>query len=115
MRIIYTTEGIIQTMYTFIRTFHVLVILFIFLVGGCARHGKVIFEDETDSVLVEVYRGASPVYYESTLPDIPPDHMPPPGRCRIWIPGQPLNQQPTPGDCKVLRRHVPPGAWLIRG
>lgn len=103
-----------KTKNIFISSFHVLVILF-FLVGGCARYGKVIFEDDTGSVLVDVYRGGSAVHYESSLPNIPQSHMPPPGRCRIWIPGESLNQQPTPGDCKVLRRHVPPGAWLIRG
>jgi hypothetical protein len=41
--------------------------------------------------------------------------MPPPGKCRIWYPDRPPGQQPPPGDCYDLERHVPPGAWLIRG
>ncbi len=49
------------------------------------------------------------------MPKIPPGHMPPPGKCRIWYPGRPPGHQPPPGDCMELRRHVPPGAWLIRG
>lgn len=44
---------------------------------------------------------------------IPPGHMPPPGECRIWYPGDPPGQQPPPGRCDELDRHVPVGAWLL--
>ncbi|MDX9786015.1 MAG: hypothetical protein RBT11_04545 [Desulfobacterales bacterium] len=44
--------------------------------------------------------------------NIPKGHYPPPGKCRVWFPGQPPGQQPPPGDCHHL--NVPPGAWLIR-
>lgn len=47
--------------------------------------------------------------------DIPPGHMPPPGKCRIWYPGLPAGQQPPPDDCDYLRYHVPFGARLIEG
>lgn len=46
---------------------------------------------------------------------IPPGHLPPPGKCRIWHHDREPGQQPPPGDCKRLRRSVPPGASLIRG
>jgi hypothetical protein len=46
---------------------------------------------------------------------IPPGHMPPPGKCRIWHPGQPPGQQPPPGDCRELMYRVPPGAVFVRG
>lgn len=44
---------------------------------------------------------------------IPPGHMPPPGSCRVWFPGEPPGHQPPPGDCDELLRAVPSGAWLL--
>lgn len=66
-------------------------VAFLALFGGCA-----------------VYEGGDRAY------KIPPGHMPPPGQCRIWFPGQPPGQQPPPGDCRELRHRVPDGAVLIR-
>ena len=73
------------------------------LLGGCATGGLVI---------VDPGGGGHP-YYQSI--SIPPGHMPPPGKCRIWFPDQPPGQQPPPGECGDLRYRVPPGAILIRG
>lgn len=44
---------------------------------------------------------------------IPPGHLPPPGRCRIWLPGKPPGHQQRPGSCASLQRRVPQGAWLV--
>lgn len=44
---------------------------------------------------------------------VPRGHLPPPGRCRIWLPGVPPGHQPPPGSCRALERRVPPGAWLL--
>ena len=49
------------------------------------------------------------------MPKIPPGHMPPAGKCRIWYAGRPPGHQPPPCDCDDLEGRVPPGAWLIRG
>ena len=50
---------------------------------------------------------------EADIYRIPRGHRPPPGQCRIWIPGRPPGKQPPPGDCRKLRHRVPAGAWLI--
>lgn len=44
---------------------------------------------------------------------VPPGHLPPPGQCRIWVPGRPPGHQPPPGRCSVLASQVPAGAWLL--
>jgi hypothetical protein len=44
---------------------------------------------------------------------VPPGHMPPAGKCRIWYPGTPPGHQPPPGNCRTLSRQVPRGAYLI--
>lgn len=44
---------------------------------------------------------------------IPPGHLPPPGQCRIWVPGKPPGHQQRPGGCASLQRRVPAGGWLV--
>ena len=47
---------------------------------------------------------------------IPPGHLPPPGQCKVWIPGEPPGQQKkkfSAGDCSVVQTQVPPGGWLV--
>ncbi len=44
---------------------------------------------------------------------IPPGHLPPPGQCRIWIPGTPPGHQAPAGDCASLARRVPLDGWLV--
>jgi hypothetical protein len=46
---------------------------------------------------------------------IPPGHLPPPGLCRVWLPGVPAGQQRDglEGDCNQLSTQVPAGAWLV--
>ncbi len=47
---------------------------------------------------------------------IPPGHLPPPGQCKVWMPGEPPGQQKKryqAGDCSSVQRQVPPGGWLV--
>lgn len=44
---------------------------------------------------------------------IPPGHLPPPGECRVWLPGLPPGQQSPPGKCEDLYGQVPLGGWLL--
>ncbi|MEE9550697.1 MAG: peptidoglycan DD-metalloendopeptidase family protein [Candidatus Binatia bacterium] len=71
-----------------------------------------------ESVIVEPDRRSQGIVVERGRPEpaylpVPPGHLPPPGKCRIWFPDRPPGHQPPPGDCRVLRREVPPGAHLI--
>jgi hypothetical protein len=73
-------------------------ILAALVIGGCATEGVVVVDP-----------------YPAQQVDIPPGHMPPPGKCRIWYPDRSPGQQPPPGECAELRHRVPPGAALVRG
>ena len=44
---------------------------------------------------------------------IPPGHYPPPGMCRVWLPGRPPGHQPKAVSCAAAVRNVPLGAWII--
>jgi len=44
---------------------------------------------------------------------IPPGHLPAPGQCRVWMPGQPPGHQPRPRSCGNIERTAPPGSWIV--
>lgn len=47
------------------------------------------------------------------LRTVPPGHYPPPGECRLWLPGRPPGQQPPPTRCGGLVGRVPLGAFVL--
>jgi hypothetical protein len=61
-----------------------------------------------------VVEDETPRYEKRGKLGIPRGHLPPPGRCRIWVPGRPPGHQPPAGGCASLADQVPPGAWLVR-
>lgn len=77
------------------------------LLAGCAASGEVVVTSPRGG---GVHHGAPPAKLH-----IPKGHYPPPGSCRIWVPGVPPGQQSPPGNCAELQRRVPPGAVLVRG
>ncbi|MFP4163761.1 MAG: hypothetical protein ACLFQB_05205 [Chitinispirillaceae bacterium] len=81
------------------------------LATGCGFAWQVKIEGEEE----KPHKTASQRKHRKGPPKVPPGHMPPPGKCRIWHPGTPPGKQPPPGDCDELRRRVPPDAWLIEG
>ena len=44
---------------------------------------------------------------------IPPGHLPPPGQCRVWMPGKPPGHQPRPRSCNGVERSAPAGSWIV--
>jgi hypothetical protein len=44
---------------------------------------------------------------------VPRGHYPPPGMCRVWIPGTPPGHQPKPAPCSTLAGKVPNGAFVL--
>lgn len=46
-------------------------------------------------------------------PEVPRDHLPPPGMCRIWLDKVPPAQQPAPTDCASAVRNLPKNARVI--
>ena len=65
-------------------------------------------------IVIATPRTPPPVVIASTgeYLSIPPGHLPPPGECRIWIPGRPPGQQPPPQPCGAGLR-IPLGGWLL--
>lgn len=44
---------------------------------------------------------------------IPPGHLPPPGRCRIWVPGVPPGHQARARSCRNIDRYAPAGSLVL--
>jgi hypothetical protein len=48
-------------------------------------------------------------------PEIPREHRPPQGMCRVWLEGVPASQQPAPTDCATAVRNRPKNGRVIFG
>lgn len=87
------------------------------LVGCSSGGGPVVESGPRGSGSVGASTGAGDVTRVETSTaatlGIPPGHLPPPGRCRVWVPGRPPGHQAAPGRCADLERRVPAGAWLV--
>lgn len=46
---------------------------------------------------------------------IPPGHLPPAGKCRVWVPGKPPGHQARPRGCAGIERAAPAGSWIVYG
>jgi len=44
---------------------------------------------------------------------IPPGHLPPPGQCRIWVPGKPPGHQAKARSCSNIEPSAPAGSWIV--
>lgn len=50
---------------------------------------------------------------DQSRPAIKPEHLPPPGMCRVWIDNVPPAQQPAPTDCASAIRNKPQNGRVI--
>jgi hypothetical protein len=44
---------------------------------------------------------------------VPPGHLPPPGECRVWVPGRPPGRQARARSCDGILSAAPAGAWIL--
>lgn len=44
---------------------------------------------------------------------VPPGHLPPPGQCRVWVPGTPPGRQSPARDCAGIERSAAAGSWIL--
>ncbi len=51
-------------------------------------------------------RVASARYGRVDFSGVPPDRLPPPGTCRVWLDGVPPDRQPPPGSCEHAEREA---------
>lgn len=47
------------------------------------------------------YQGYYGNYYDGQYGGIPKGHRPPPGECRVWVPGVAAGHQPPPTSCRT--------------
>jgi hypothetical protein len=83
----------------------------VLLVTGCAGYVAVDTHPSTPEPPRDEPKPTKP--HNTAHLSIPPGHLPPPGQCRVWIPGRPPGHQPRAGSCSALKRQVPTGAWLV--
>jgi hypothetical protein len=83
--------------------------------AGYAEHGFKSADDEPPlgHETPHIYGTEQPRPRTGALVRVPPGHLPPPGKCRIWFARRPAGHQPPPGDCQTLAQHIPPGAQLV--
>ena len=90
------------------RTISITIVVLALLATACSGFIAVQTPQPDHPVVVHESRPVHPAHI-----GIPPGHLPPPGECRVWIPGRPPGHQRSPGNCSMLEAEVPPGAWLV--
>jgi hypothetical protein len=44
---------------------------------------------------------------------VPPGQLPPPGQCRVWVPGKPPGHQAKARTCDGIERSAAAGTWIL--
>jgi len=108
------------------RRLHIGLGISVLLVSGCSGH-QITIEPEPGvystgraSTSTDLPTGAkeatsNPNASTAARLGIPPGHLPDPGDCKVWIPGESPGKQKknAEGDCSWVATQVPPGGWLV--
>lgn len=99
--------------------FFLMIAAFSFSLSGCMVSGGILIEPEP--VIIgnppgnEVDRRKDKEHSRRHHIKIPPGHMPPKGKCRVWFKDHPPGHQPPPVSCNSIGPRIPYGAVVIRG
>lgn len=98
----------------------------VLLMTGCSGHsvqvepGNGVYSTGRASTSADVPTGAkaatsNPNASTAARLGIPPGHLPDPGDCRVWLPGEAPGKQKknASGDCSWVATQVPAGGWLV--
>jgi len=77
---------------------------------GCTVHARTMPRHDPGP---EADQPSSPGPSTAATLGIPPGHLPPPGQCRVWIPGAPPGRQARSTSCSGLERVAPAGSWIV--
>jgi hypothetical protein len=84
--------------------------------GACSKSTQTVVLEPTPSTRT-TSTGTSGGVRPSTAATlgVPPGHLPNPGECRLWIPGDPPGHQPKPRSrsCGGIAALAPAGSWII--
>lgn len=93
-------------------------ILFGTLTSGCMVSGGILIERDfvfiSDPLGKDEQRSEHHRIERKHYIIIPPGHMPPPGKCRVWYYDRPPGQQLPPVSCHSIRHRIPYGAFVVR-
>lgn len=85
------------------------------IAGACSKSTQTVVVEPTPSTrTASTTSGGVRPSTAATL-GVPPGHLPNPGECRVWIPGDPPGQQPKPKSrsCGGIAALAPAGSWII--
>lgn len=90
-----------------------------FTSSGCMVSGGLVIQPEPiiigDPPRQVEHRAKSSRKHKKAKFRIPPGHMPPSGKCRVWYYDRPPGHQPPVISCTRIGRHIPPDAVIVRG
>ena len=82
------------------------------LITGCSSLGITLHGSTANDNTV-VVQSQAPVKKHKKH-KIPKGHLPPPGKCKIWLPNKPAGHQGPSMSCKKAMDQAPYGSWVVK-